>query len=251
MGESKKNEIPGTKAFAEGLFVAPFLHSGVADAYNEATAAINIRTPVVGITGPPGCGTTTIAIAALGVLGDTTILDLSASDGDLIAAAAVILGGKKQELPRLLGKLEDDDIVFLVDGPAVARAEPLVDQIDLLLQLAGRPAVVVLAGDKAPIEQAVNSERLVLRGAVMVEIGPMRPEETARYLVSRLSQSGLPEDTFMADSAVLIGSAAAGVPAKINAIARRALAVAWMSNSRVVGMQEVSAAITPVDIDGL
>jgi hypothetical protein len=251
MGENKKNEIPGAKAFAEGLFVAPFLHSGVADAYDEITAAINIRTPVVGVAGPPGCGSTTIATAALGTLGDTMVIDLSASDGDLIAAAAVILGGKRQELPRLLGKLEADDIAFLVDGPAVSKAEALSDQVGLLLQLAGRPSVIVLAGAKAPIEQAVNSEHLTIRGAMMVEVGPMRPEETGKYLVSRLSQSSLAEDIFMADSAVLMGSAAAGVPAKINAIARRALAVAWMSNSRVVGMQEVSAAITPVDIDGL
>ena len=236
----------------DSRFVKPFLHSGVLEAYEETCAAVDIRTPFVGVCGAPGCGRSTIATAALAALPGAAVVDLSASDGDVVAAAAVMLRGRREELPRLLVSLEAPEIIFLLDGPGNAKAAELPDQLLLLLQLAARPAVFLLAGSRETVEKPLADERITVRQPVITETSPMRPDETAGYLAHRLAEAGLIDDLFEPDAATFIGTASAGVPAAINAVARRSLAAAWVAGSRRVGMQEVSSAVTPAgsDIDG-
>ena len=85
---------------------------------------------------------------------------------------------------------------------------------------------------------------MALRMPIMVELHRIPQDETLNYIVHRLVESNHPEDLFDAEAASLIGTASGGIPAKVNAIARRSLAAAWMAGSHTVGVAEVSSVVS-------
>ncbi|MBN1809953.1 MAG: hypothetical protein JW909_12870 [Planctomycetes bacterium] len=246
----QKTIIPGVHAFAEGPYVRPYLHSGVAETYRLGAAALAVRTPVVAVEGPAGSGKSTLATAIAGMAEGVPLMDLSAFSASLIDCAAALLGGKREALPRLMDNMAGEEVLFLVDGPGLQTCERAAEEILLLLQLVGKPASFVIAGNADAIGRITRHDGIAVRQPVVVRTEMMRVEETGGYLAHRLAEAGIQSEVFNVEAATFMGAAAGGCPAAVNAIARKALAAAHMAGTRYVGLAEAEAAAGQVQQEG-
>jgi type II secretory pathway predicted ATPase ExeA len=111
---------------------------------------------------------------------------------------------------------------------------------DLSLLLVGGPEVLL----RLP---AGLADRLAARGL----LGPLSEEETASYVLGRLSAAGAPAPLFDAEALALLHRAADGLPRRINRLADLALLIAYAENLARPDARTVQIAARELDPDSL
>lgn len=234
------HDVPGAAAFADGLKMWPFMHAGFAPAYEGLAGALASWNPAVCVRGQPGCGKSTL-LACLPVLRPQTL------HAAMLATGRILLAGKRHvQADGLAAEITADAKGLILSVELHSRApsqQAVLAAAQMLYDLSTQPVCIVLAGAAEHVEPLLADDQFDLRSPVMLDIAALPAAETARYIQRRLAAAGEAAVSFSDDAATAIGQAAAGAPARINGICRRALAAAFVHGRTLVDAEIVEAAL--------
>lgn len=136
-------------------------------------------------------------------------------------------------------------LVLAIDNAHLAQGKGVFDEIIALLRLSGQaevPLQVVLLGLGALEQQLRSTEELLPLLSYLVEISPLRPQETAAYIEHRLRIGKAQRISFEQEALAIIHAASGGVIAGINRHAESCLILAYQRGTYSISGQIALAA---------
>lgn len=222
------------------IFAAPSQHEALS--LLDTTAALR---GVMLLTGPPGCGKSTLTKSWLHSLEQKRYLPLLITQSSLSASGVLeMILAKLGESPRFkrsanllaleahLAQLDPVTLVLVLDD-AQNYPAPALEEIRLLLGLGGarrNAFALVLLGDP----YLLGSLRLSVQRALFSRISaahqlaPLPRDLLADYLRWHISRAGLDRDVFQPAAIDLLAEAAEGNPRTLNLLAQ----AAWLAAAR-------------------
>jgi len=229
-----------------------FLHEEMKTAQDDLLDAILRRRGGMLLTGPIGCGKTTLAQRVLLSLPpedvEVALIAFPELSADELLAAILVEFGldadgdrvmRVQRIADHLRRLHEEGKQALV---CIDEAQAIPDRhafetlrLLLGLQLAGRFLLSLFLIGQPEIEEKLEQiPALAQRIGLVVRLHPLSPTDTIRYILFRLRKAGCKRPILTRQAAELVFRLTGGIPRRINNLMDRCLVAGMREGARLI-----------------